>query len=191
MSRAATKKIQELGFHKPERKVPSRVVFLMRGCPASGKSFTAKKLAGNTGIVCETDSYFGTYGRNYHFNIKERPVARDHNMKLFLDYLRLGYPIIVVDRGCGKGKRTWWYAKTAQLFGYTVKLAEPTSLWWEAIRRMLSLSSTNRLKYIQLWAKRLAKKQEKTHRVGVKAIMKSLAQFNLDLTVEDILREGK
>ena len=37
-----------------------RVVYLMRGLPSSGKSHTAPRLAGDTGIVIETDAYFRT-----------------------------------------------------------------------------------------------------------------------------------
>ena len=40
---------------------PGKIVYLMRGLPSSGKSHTARKLAGQTGIVCETDEYFYTH----------------------------------------------------------------------------------------------------------------------------------
>jgi len=35
---------------------PVKTVYLMRGLPSSGKSHTARQLAGQTGIVCETDA---------------------------------------------------------------------------------------------------------------------------------------
>jgi hypothetical protein len=38
-----------------------KIVYLMRGLSSSGKSHTAKQLAGQTGIVCETDEYFYTW----------------------------------------------------------------------------------------------------------------------------------
>lgn len=37
---------------------PNNVVYLMRGLPACGKSHRAKRLAGDKGIVLETDQYF-------------------------------------------------------------------------------------------------------------------------------------
>src|SRR5687768_12834933 len=37
-----------------------KIVYLMRGLPSCGKSTTAKKLAGDTGVICETDEYFYT-----------------------------------------------------------------------------------------------------------------------------------
>ncbi|MDA1016546.1 MAG: hypothetical protein O3A00_19080 [Planctomycetota bacterium] len=37
-----------------------KVVYLMRGLPASGKSHMAKRLAANAGVVFETDQYFYT-----------------------------------------------------------------------------------------------------------------------------------
>jgi hypothetical protein len=36
-----------------------QVVYLMRGLPSSGKSFPARTLAGEQGLILETDQYFG------------------------------------------------------------------------------------------------------------------------------------
>ena len=35
-----------------------QIVYLMRGLPCCGKSHTARKLAGDQGVVLETDEYF-------------------------------------------------------------------------------------------------------------------------------------
>lgn len=34
------------------------IVYLMRGLPSTGKSHTARRLAGDSGRVCETDEFF-------------------------------------------------------------------------------------------------------------------------------------
>jgi hypothetical protein len=36
----------------------SRVVYLMRGLPSCGKSYTAQKLCAESGVIRETDGYF-------------------------------------------------------------------------------------------------------------------------------------
>ncbi|MBI2479880.1 MAG: hypothetical protein HYV60_14985 [Planctomycetia bacterium] len=39
----------------------AKQVYLMRGLPACGKSHTTRRLAGEQGIVLETDHYFGRW----------------------------------------------------------------------------------------------------------------------------------
>ena len=167
-------------------KEESKIVYLMRGCPGAGKSFTAKKLAGKDGMICETDSFFGPPGKDYHFDIKQRDQARNRNMYQFLSYLRAGYSPVIVDRGCGKGRRTWWYAKTAQLFGYEIKLAEPISPWWKEIREGMKKGGW------PAWAADLLfEKQKFTHKVSRDTILRSLNRYDPMLTIKDILREKK
>jgi len=159
----------------------------MRGCPGSGKSWAAKKLAGITGVVCETDSYFGPPGEEYHFDIKKRPQAREQNMGCFLDALMLGRSPVIVDRGCGKGRRTWWYAQTAILFGYKVKLAEPTSPWWKRMVAWKKRQAEWPVDAVQI----LSDKQQRTHRVHCSAIARSLSRYDPTLTIKKILKGGK
>ena len=40
--------------------VSAKMVYLMRGLPACGKSHRARRLAGPDGVVLETDAYFYT-----------------------------------------------------------------------------------------------------------------------------------
>ncbi|KKK50412.1 hypothetical protein LCGC14_3125310, partial [marine sediment metagenome] len=175
----------------PIKKISKKIVYLMRGAPASGKSFAAKRLTGNTGVICETDSYFGLSGKDYRFNSKKREQARTQNMKLFVLSVQQGISPVIVDRGCGKGRRTWWYAKTAQLFGYTIKLAEPTSPWWKSIKKMLQKGSLGINKDFHKWAQVLFEKQKLTHRVSKRNIVMSMLRYDPTLTIKDILREGK
>ena len=194
MSRAATKIVDAEDGGLPQKgyktvRTPikrKKVVYLMRGVPASGKSFAARKLAGKTGVICETDSFFGPPGRYYGFVSRLVPEARASNMRRFLWALREGISPVVVDRGCGKGRRTWWYAKTAQLFGYEVKLAEPTSPWWIKMRNQMRKGQ---------WpvgaTQILFEKQKKTHRMSRIAVLRSLTRYDPALTIKKILREGK
>lgn len=162
------------------------VVYLMRGVPASGKSYAAKKLAGRRGLVCETDSFFGSPGINYNFKPERVDLARNSNMKKFKDGLKHGISPIVVDRGNGKGHRTRWYAQTALDSGYEVRLAEPVSDSWKEIKALLV---NRRVIDILLrdWAGILALKQERTHGVQALRIRSSMDRFDTQLTVKKIL----
>ena len=179
------RKIRELGFHKPGEKSP-RVVYLMRGCPASGKSYAAKKLAGKRGVICETDSYFGFPGKFYDFHPENVNIARNRNMAGFKKALHQGISPIVVDRGNGKGKRTRWYVQTAFKAGYEVQFAEPTSVWWVEIKALLLQRGCIEIQ-LGAWATVLAEKQQKTHGVPAWRIRKSLDKFDTQLTVKKIL----
>ena len=58
-----------------------KIVYMMRGLPGSGKSYTAKKLAGETGVVCETDAFFDTPD-GYKYKAEELMMARDWNFTM-------------------------------------------------------------------------------------------------------------
>jgi len=171
-----------------KKKSPRRVVYLMRGVPGSGKSFTAKKLAGKKGLVCETDSFFGPPGKQYRFIKRLVPAARISNMKQFLYGLAESISPIVVDRGNSNGRRTRWYAVTARLFGYNVKFAEPTSPWWKQIKKMLTGKSAWSFSTLEGWVCDLAKRQEGTHQVSKRAIWRSMVRWKATLKIEDLLK---
>ncbi len=64
-----------------------KTVHLMRGLPACGKSYTARELAGDTGVVLETDQYFyahvGEDPARYDFSQDLLPEARRWNFERF------------------------------------------------------------------------------------------------------------
>ena len=177
-----------MGRQAATKRKPSKCVYLMRGVPASGKSFRAKQIAGKNGVVCEVDLYFRPPGKDYSFVLAHRTRARAVNMIHFLGCLENGTTPIIVDRGNNGGDRTKWYISTALLFGYAVKFAEPTSWWWKSIKTRLTQQwpSTK-----ALWAdsEYLAKIQKTTHRVSRGTIMSSLMKYEPDLTIRDIMED--
>lgn len=68
---------------------PAKQVYLMRGLPACGKSHTARRLAGERGIVLETDQYFytqvGDDPAKYDYSEAMLPAAREWNLARFRD----------------------------------------------------------------------------------------------------------
>ena len=167
-----------------------KIVYLMRGLPVCGKSYTAKSLAGATGVVLETDQYFYTEAGNdptrYDYRANLLPAARRWNFERFVEAVAAGRSPIVVDRGNGLNAETRRYAQFAVEHGYQVELQQPDSSWWQEIRALLQSKETNRALLYQ-WADRLAEMSRTGHRVPAATIRDWMDKWKCDLTVEQIL----
>jgi len=166
-------------------------VYLMRGLPSCGKSHLARRLAGETGVVLETDEYFythvGTDPGQYDYSEVLLPAAREWNLARFREALAKRISPIVVDRGNGRNEETRVYAQQAVDAGYRVELREPDSPWWQELRVLLQYREHTR-PALQEWAIRLATMSRDTHRVSAATILRWMDGWKHDLTVEDILR---
>ena len=167
-----------------------RVVYLMRGLPSCGKSFTARQLAGDSGVVLETDEFFrAQQGGTIVYRYREEllPQARRWNLERFETALASEVSPIVVDRGNGRNRESSDYASRAVALGCHVELKEPGSPWWQEIRRLLQDKQQNAAQ-LELWSGRLAELSRQTHRVPQSTIYRWMQSWKADLTVEDILR---
>lgn len=168
----------------------NKIVYLMRGLPSCGKSYTARKLAGDTGIVCETDQYFYTEVGEDPTEFDDRAdlmdAARKWNLDRFRRALEAGISPIVVDRGNGLSTESQIYARLALEHSYCVQLYEPESPWWPEIRALLRDKARNQA-LLDQWAVRLAQASRSSHRVPVSNIKRKMDGWVCDLTVEDIL----
>ncbi|TWT71449.1 AAA family ATPase [Crateriforma conspicua] len=168
-----------------------QVVYLMRGLPSCGKSRRARELAGACGVVCETDQFFHTQvGENpskYDYDAERLDEARQWNFRQFTEAVDARVSSIVVNRGNGLNKDTQQYAQYAVARGYTVLLAEPDSPWWQEIRVLLKYKDVTG-PILDDWAEKLAKKNRSTHRTPAKTIRRWMANWNSEITVDDILK---
>lgn len=166
------------------------IVYLMRGLPSTGKSTTARRLAGETGAVFETDSFFlteiGDDPTSYDYDRNRLTEARNWNYERFKQAVNQGISPIIVDRGNSLSMETKRYAVYAIDAGYRVELAEPDSTWWQEIRVLLKYKRVTGVVLVA-WAKQLAKLSRITHRVPVRDILRQMSHWQYDLTVEDIL----
>lgn len=162
----------------------------MRGLPSCGKSFTAARLAGEHGVVCETDRYFytqvGDDPARYDYDGDLLADARQWNFQTFCAAIDGGVSPIVVDRGNGRNAETQRYARWARDHGYRIELKEPESDWWQEIRVLLKYKHVTR-EILYKWADVLAKKSRSTHRVPVETIRRWMDSWKYDLTVDEIL----
>ena len=168
------------------------VVYLMRGLPSCGKSYTARRLAGDTGVVLETDEYFylmvGDDPGRFDYREDLLPAARQWNFDRFVRAVAAGITPILVDRGNGLNRETRRYAQHAIEHGYRVELKEPESEWWQEIRVLLKYKPATR-EILYQWADQLAAKSRRTHRVPVETIRLWMDKWRHDLTIEQILAQ--
>jgi len=169
-----------------------KLVYLMRGLPACGKSHMARRIAGSGGVVLETDHYFysevGDDPGVYNYDDRLLPFARDWNYVRFQQAVTQGVSPIVVDRGNGRNAETRRYVEWAVKNGYTVELKEPDSEWWQEIREPLKSRQLN-WPILEEWADRLAELSKASHRVPAKTIREWMVGWKHDLTVDEILSE--
>ena len=168
-----------------------KLVYLMRGLPACGKSHRARRLAGAEGVVLETDQYFytqvGDDPGQYDYSAELLPVARAWNFDRFCQATAKGVSPIVVDRGNGLNAETRQYAAYAVEHGYRVELAEPDSPWWQELRVLLKYKQHLDDVVLDNWASKLADATRDSHRVPPSTIRRWMARWRYDVTVDQIL----
>jgi hypothetical protein len=168
----------------------SKSVYLMRGLPCCGKSYTAKRLAGDSGLVLETDQYFynhvGTDPTQYDYSEQRLAAARDWNFRRFVQAVDASVQLIVVDRGNSLSRESQRYARHAVKHGYRIAFKEPESEIWQDIRVLLKYRPESNAILYRL-ADRLSETSRSRHRVPAALIRRGMDQWQLNLTVEDIL----
>lgn len=169
-----------------------RSVYLMRGLPSTGKSFSARRLVSEGGIVLETDQYFythvGTDPEHYDYSEALLPLAREWLFDQFAAAIGSGVTPIVVDRGNGQNPESSRFARYAVDHGYDVQLREPESEWWQELRVLLKYREHLDSRVLDLWSQRLAERSRSTHRVPESTIRRWMNSWNSQLTVQDILK---
>ena len=166
----------------------SPTVYLMRGLPSSGKSSYARQLAGENGVICETDQFLrkstGDDGDGVSMS-----KARQANFEEFCRNVELKRTPIVVDRGNGLNEETYIYVNFARKHGYRIELVEPNTPWWQEIRTLLRYRPhTDDI--LRSWATELARLNRRTHSVSEKTILDWLDGWIADLSVEELLEHA-
>lgn len=173
----------------PQCEETTLTVFLMRGLPSCGKSFTSRQLAGEQGTIIETDAFFvreTPNGTSYEYEEDRLAEARNWSLKQFRHAIRARQSPIVVDRGNGRNWESKIYLEIAINNGYEVRIAEPSSPWWNEIKTLLRYRPhTDAI--LDHWADRLAEISLQTHNVPARTIRHWMDSWWDDLTIEDIL----
>jgi hypothetical protein len=167
-----------------------KIVYLMRGLPSCGKSYKAKQLAANGGLICETDEYFHTQvgddPTQYNYRRDLQQIACDWNFERFCRAVDEGLSPIIVDRGNSRSLESRRYVRYANSNGYRVEMVEPDSWWWQEIRVLLKYKHLTGPALYE-WADKLSEMSRDTHRVPASTIRDWMDKWKWDLTVEEIL----
>ena len=94
----------------------SKVVFIVRGLPGSGKSALAKQLAE---VVCENDDVF-TIGDRYQFEVSKMSLAIGTCKAKFMTAIDDGVKRIAVANTFAKEEDAKFYIDVAKKYGYKV-----------------------------------------------------------------------
>ncbi len=153
----------------------SKMLYIMRGIPGSGKSYLAREIAGESGKVFSADDYHMVDGE-YKWSLENVEKAREWNHQRVIDAIDKGDSPVVIDNTHVKKLdmlRLKPIVELAHSRGYKVKIEEPNPQWyhWETAFAPRALFERNK----------------KTHNVPLEAIEKMVSQYDKDVTVEDIL----
>jgi len=116
-----------------EAQANKKIVYIARGLPGSGKSYTMAKTVPSTNIF-STDEFWGP-----EYNYKPALAGRAHkwNQNRTAKAMSSGISPIGVDNTNIKWDQIKPYAQMAKDYGYTVKYLEATSPWWKVISDQL------------------------------------------------------
>jgi predicted kinase len=122
-----------------------KVLYIMRGVPGSGKSYTARQIMASHGAeldptnhIFSTDDFFGS-GEEYKKNWAAEKLGRAHawNFDRFKEAVHKGTSPIIIDNTNIKSWQWSNYVEYAKRFGYRVEIKESESPWWLDHRNML------------------------------------------------------
>lgn len=154
----------------------TKELIIMRGISGSGKSTLAKQIAGEKGVICSADDYFVEKGKGeYSFNPRELPMAHKACQDKALNAIKMGKTPVIIDNT----NVTLWEMKQlkniigyAQNQGYSIRIEEPKTEW-----------------FLNRNAEELAKKNQ--HGVPKEIIEKKIRQWEPNVTVDDIMTDGR
>lgn len=149
-------------------------LYIMRGVSGSGKSYKAKQLAGESGVICSADDFFIEKGEGeYAFDPSLLGQAHQQCQDRTIAALKQGNSPVIIDN---TNTRLWEMKKLkpiirlAQSLGYNVRIEEPETEWWES-RNIDEMVNKN------------------SHGVPREAIEKMVSRYDENITMNDILND--
>jgi len=147
------------------KKAESRVMYIMRGLPGSGKSTKAEQL-GQGGVVLSTDDFFMVNGE-YVWDEQALGYAHSWNVRRAKEAAEKRVSPIVIDNTNIKAEYARPYAEIAKDNGYKIEVAEPDTPWKFDVEELARRNS---------------------HGVPQDRIQNMVDKWEPDLTPDDIMR---
>ena len=168
-----------------------KTLYVMRGLPWSGKSYRAKQLAEDEGLIFSTDDYWYEVNKpdkpdEYSFNPRMLGAAHKWNQLRAHRAIDMGETPIVIDNTNTVASEPKPYVEYAHWQDYKICIEEPTSEIWLEIRGLLYDKKSNK-KELKTLAAKLAEGSKENHSVPHFAIERMMWRWQCDLTVEQIL----
>ena len=110
-------------WHKKAQQ--ERVMILIRSPAGAGKSTLAKQLAGDTGVILESDEFFMQQGK-YMFDIDKQIEAHHWNQDRCLEAMKNGISPIVIANTNTQAMEAEHYVRMAIGHGYKIRIEEPS-----------------------------------------------------------------
>lgn len=163
---------------------------VMRGLPWTGKSYTAKEIAGEKGRILSTDDYWYEINKpdepeSYSFNPRLLGVAHGWNQQRAFRLIEVGHPLVIIDNTNTTYGEFSVYVDYATPQDYEVVIQEPTSDRWLEIAPLLTDTRANK-RELKEWAKKLEEGSKESHNVPGWAIEKMMWRWE---PTEEIERE--
>jgi len=118
------------------KEAQNKMLYLLRGASGSGKSYKAKQLAGENGVICSADDFFVEKGKGeYAFDPALLGQAHRQCQNRTTQAIQQGLSPVVIDN---TNTRLWEMKKLkpiiqlAQSMGYSVRIEEPETDWWKS-----------------------------------------------------------
>lgn len=166
-----------------------KVLILMRGVPASGKSYRAMELAGDdSSVIHSADHFFGSTPEEYvaNWSIEKLGMAHKQCQKNTRMRMQRQLPLAIVDNTNTQVRELLPYFEMAVQYQYRVQIEEPTSPWWvNDIAPYLEDKEKNR-KHLEKMCKILWEKNQSSHKVPLESIKKMLFRYHFNVTVEQL-----
>lgn len=145
----------------------SKKIVICRGLPWCGKSYRAKEIAGEEGVIFSTDEYFYKEVNSsepdvYNFKPNHLSYAHKWNFHRATLQINLGHPLVIIDNTNTEPWEFANYVNYAKNQDYHAEIAEPTSERWLEIRELLNRKKEFKSE-LRDWARQLAEGSKETH----------------------------
>ncbi len=170
------------------------VVYFVRGLPSCGKSTLCRRMAEGGGVVCEFDAFFhtevGDDASVFNWDDDRIEEAHEWNLGRFKGLIDVGEREVMVDIHVAETRRTLSYVSYAVRCGYEIKIIEPETSWWVAIRKLLEDKIENK-DLLLVWAHKLMSLSQSTHRVPLRTFLYRMDQWDAGLDAEGLVRAAE
>jgi len=168
----------------------NKTLILMRGLPASGKSYHAKKLCnGNESIICSADHFFGYAPEEYvaKWSLQGLGTAHNYCREKSKSLMERQLPLVIIDNTNTMIKEMLPYVEMAVFYGYEVQIEEPVSDWWKN-KILPFIGNKNRFRSeLDLACEDLFERSKSVHKVPLETIKKMMQKYEPNLTPEKLL----